>query len=72
MDFRDSWVGVEAQRVEMRQGSTSEEEVEVEEGEKQRKRKRQHNNSKHNKHRKQDDNIHMMSGNESLKSVSRA
>ena len=39
MDFRDSWVGVEEQRVEMRQRSTSEEEAEIEEEEVQRKSK---------------------------------
>jgi hypothetical protein len=44
----------------MRQRSTSEEEAEIEEEERQRKRKRRHNNSKHSKHREQDDNIHMM------------
>jgi len=60
LDFRDNWVAVEDQHVEMRQSSDSDLEMSqiwTREEEVQRKRKRQGNNRKNNK---EDDNIHEM------------
>jgi hypothetical protein len=56
IDFRDTWVAIEDQRVEMRQRSDSEDKSDMEEeGEVHRKRKRQGSNRKG---KQQDDNIH--------------